>query len=162
MLSNSSGNVNCFIIFNQNLCFFLGNYENSVCVVTDIIKEAQFLPDSKLKNDILCDSQITIIFLLLILQPTPQQISSVAASILEKYAWVETSSSNDVKDLQTFLKKKELHMLSENLFLILQSLVMACQYCDIQSLVATESDLMPYLSNDQKTLLKVLIKQYII
>lgn len=118
------------------------------------------MPAGGLKNDTLRNAEITRTFLLLILQPTPQQISPAAASALEKYAWVETSYSSEVKDLATTLNNEGLSMLSENLFLKLQSLVMACQYCDEEILTCLESDLIPYLSVEQRMLLKVLIDQY--
>ena len=108
----------------------------------------------------MCEAEITRIFLLLILQPTPQQISPAAASALEKYAWLETSSTNEIIDLQTTLKNYNLTMISEDLFLNLQSLVMACQYGEEEVVKGIEIDLTPYLNFEQKMLLSILVKRY--
>lgn len=97
--------------------------------------------------------------MLLILQPTPQQITPAAAQILEKYAWVEALGNNDVVHLHTTLTSIGLSMLSEKLFLCLQSLVMACQCGDTDSLVLLENDLVTLLTDEQKNLLRILVKQ---
>ncbi|KAK6643001.1 hypothetical protein RUM43_004504 [Polyplax serrata] len=136
------------------------NYTEALKLIDEIVTQGELLPDTGLKNEAMRNAEITKIFLLLILQPTPQQISVTAAAALEKYAWVETASSGEVKELQTMLNDQGLSMLDENLFLKLQSLVMACQYSDVEVLTCVESDLIPDLTVEQKILLNTLIKQY--
>ncbi|EEB16616.1 conserved hypothetical protein [Pediculus humanus corporis] len=137
-----------------------GDFSEALKLVEDIISIAQTIPANSFKENCLCEAEITRIFLLLILQPTPQQISPAAASALEKYAWLETSSTNEIIDLQTTLKNYNLTMISEDLFLNLQSLVMACQYGEEEVVKGIEIDLTPYLNFEQKMLLSILVKRY--
>lgn len=144
---------------NNNLILISGDYNESLKLTNEIIEETQNLPASGVKEDILLQSEINRILLLLILQPTPQQITPSTAQILEKYAWVEAICDREVIDLQTTLNNNGLSMLSEELFLCLQSLVMACQSNDSDSLILLEDDLINYLNNEQKNLLRILVKQ---
>lgn len=48
--------------------------------------------------------------------------------------------------------------MSEELFILLQSLVMACQAQDSESLRAIESDLWKQLDNEQRSLLRSLVE----
>lgn len=47
---------------------------------------------------------------------------------------------------------------SEELFILLQSLIMACQASDTQALSSLEAELRPFLSVEQNTLLRILMK----
>lgn len=124
----------------------------------DLIEEAQKIPASGFKEDVLHNSEITRILLLLILQPTPQQITPMLTSVLEKYAWVETVDNNELADLQTTLSNNGVSV-DEKFFLCIQSLVMACQYGDRDCLVTLESELIPYITCEQRELLRILVKQ---
>lgn len=137
----------------------LGDYNEALKLTNEVIEVAESIPPSGVKQDFLLESEINRILLLLMLQPTPQQITPSTAQILEKYAWVESISDNEVTDLQTTLNNNGLSMLGEKLFLCLQSLVMACQSNDIDSLVSLEDELRVYLNNEQKDLLRILVKQ---
>lgn len=50
--------------------------------------------------------------------------------------------------------------MSEHLFILIQSLVMACQSLDTAALPEIEADLWPFLSDELKDLLRKLIRQY--
>lgn len=94
--------------------------------------------------DIMAECEITRILLLMLLQPTPQRTQPLHAQLLEKYAW------DNMEDAAP-------SFLDENLFLLLQSLVMAVQSRDIVSLKLLQSDLQYYLSVVQNELLYKLV-----
>lgn len=50
--------------------------------------------------------------------------------------------------------------MSERLFILMQSLVTICQSADTSSLVDIEWDFWPFLSTQQKDLLRILIRMY--
>lgn len=50
--------------------------------------------------------------------------------------------------------------MSENMFLLLQSLVTICQSLDTSGLIDLESEFWPLLSKQQKELLRILVKSY--
>ncbi|XP_043273747.1 40-kDa huntingtin-associated protein-like [Venturia canescens] len=89
--------------------------------------------------------EVDRVLLLLILQPTPQRLPASLGEVLEKYAWVEESSSVGAN-------------MCEDEFLLLQSLVLACQSHDIQALLELEGELWPYLDTEQKDLLRKLVQ----
>lgn len=97
--------------------------------------------------DILARCEVTRILLLLLLQPTPQRIRPEHAKTLEKYAWEATDDSGTSD------------YISDDFFLLLQSVVMACQSRDLEALKALESELLPLLSTEQCQLLHLVIKQ---
>lgn len=98
-------------------------------------------------SDILAACEISRILLLLLLQPTPQRIRPEHASTLEKYSW--ESTDEDVNS----------SCLGEDLFLLLQSLVMACQSRDVDSLKSLQAELWPLLSAEQNHLLHLVLQE---
>ncbi|XP_066255311.1 40-kDa huntingtin-associated protein [Euwallacea similis] len=109
--------------------------------------------DNRLKSghqcNVLLNCEINSIFLLLILKPSPQNISSDYARLLEKYTWGNKSDPS----LQAC-------KMSEKLFILMQSLVTICQSVDTSSLADMESDFWPFLNAFQKDLLRTLLKAY--
>ncbi|XP_033106691.1 40-kDa huntingtin-associated protein-like [Anneissia japonica] len=95
--------------------------------------------------DILGNCEISRVLLLMLLKPTPQRIRPEHAQTLERYSW--ESSEDTTPDC-----------LSETMFLLLQSLVMACQSRDIEALTALQQDLWPLLSSTHIHLLHLIIK----
>ncbi|KAK2156634.1 hypothetical protein LSH36_208g01049 [Paralvinella palmiformis] len=80
-------------------------------------------------------------------QPTPQRIRPEHAQTLEKYAWQSTEEDPVVS------------CFSEDLFLLLQSIVMACQSKDLESLNSLQVELWPLLSAEQNHLLHLVIQE---
>jgi hypothetical protein len=74
---------------------------------------------------------------------------SSLTTLLEKYAW--ESEDNSVVE-------ETLQYLSEELFLLLQSVVMAVQIRDSQAVTELEDHLAPLLSTQPRTLLRRLVK----
>lgn len=97
--------------------------------------------------EILAECDVTIVLILLLLQPTPQKIRPEHAQMLEKYAWESSETSSPVD------------YLNENLFLLLQSVVMSCQSKDGSALQELEKDLWPYFNGIQKELLHKVVMQ---
>ena len=64
-----------------------------------------------------------------------------------------------VKLMSIFLFKNvsTASLLGEELFFLLQSLVMACQSQDAEALSGLEGDLWKYLSNEQRDMLRIVI-----
>ncbi|ELT92152.1 hypothetical protein CAPTEDRAFT_164298 [Capitella teleta] len=98
-------------------------------------------------GDILARCEVTRVLLLMLLQPTPQRIRPEHAQTLEKYAW-ECSEEDQTEGC-----------LSEELFLLLQSVVMACQSNDLESLLKLQIELWPLFSSEQNQLLHLVIQQ---
>ena len=97
--------------------------------------------------DILANCEVSRVLLLMRLQPTPQRIRPEHAQTLEKYTWQQQSSA------------EEALCITEDLFLLLQSLVMACQSQDLESLQALQVDLWPMLTPQQNQLLHLVIEE---
>ncbi|CAG9864284.1 unnamed protein product [Phyllotreta striolata] len=99
--------------------------------------------------EILLKCEVNSVLLLLILRPNPQKLPARLAKILEKYTW------GDVNDVSLQICK-----MTENVFNLLNSLVMTCQSLDTSSLVELETELWSILSKEQKELLRILLKTY--
>lgn len=50
--------------------------------------------------------------------------------------------------------------MSEHIFLLLQSLVMACQSQDVSTLPEIEAELWPHLSTELQGLIRILVRHY--
>ncbi|KAI4489352.1 hypothetical protein M0802_011221 [Mischocyttarus mexicanus] len=96
-------------------------------------------------NVILRQCEITRVLLLLILQPSPKRLAPSLVQVLEKYTWIEEGTNNGLD-------------MNEDEFLLLQSLVLACQSRDFQVLFELEGELWPYFNAEQKELLHKLIR----
>ncbi|XP_070580749.1 40-kDa huntingtin-associated protein-like isoform X1 [Ptychodera flava] len=131
------------------------DYEGALTVLTEmeyLAKERGTCPNSARLmgafTDIVASCEKTRVLLLMLLQPTPQRIRPEHAQTLERYAW-ESIGDNDAAT----------SCLSEEMFLLLQSLVMACQSKDTESLKLLQTDLWPHLSAEQNHLLHLVISE---
>ena len=97
--------------------------------------------------DIWTRCEITQVLLLMLLQPTPQRIRPEHAKILEKYTWEFTGEEMPGA------------CVPDELFLLLQSVVMACQSHDVSTLKALQTELWSSLSVEQNQLLHLLIQE---
>ncbi|XP_011306553.1 factor VIII intron 22 protein [Fopius arisanus] len=89
--------------------------------------------------------EINRLLLILIQQLTVQRLSPGISEVLERFTSIEDNWSANSH-------------LSEDEFILLQSLVLACQSKDSHSLLALENDLWNYLNTEQKDLLRQLVK----
>ncbi|GFO02261.1 factor viii intron 22 protein-like [Plakobranchus ocellatus] len=129
------------------------DYEGALAVLTEMAYLAHERGGSSVTGrpigaycDILARCEITRVLLLLLLQPTPQRIRPEHAQTLEKYTWESCDSLTEM-------------YLGEDLYLLLQSVVMACQSQDLMSLNALQKDLWPLLNPEQNQLLHYVIQE---
>ncbi|CAB3371437.1 Hypothetical predicted protein [Cloeon dipterum] len=122
----------------------LGDYDGALHIFSDMAALAETGGSYGVLCDIRHRCEVTRVLLLMILQPTPQKLTPELGTLLEKYAWAENNSQSGI--------------LSEELFLLLQSMVMACQSKDVDALHLLESDLQELLSPEQMDLMHVLIR----
>ncbi|XP_022187715.1 40-kDa huntingtin-associated protein [Nilaparvata lugens] len=122
-----------------------GDYEGALNTANDLaaaVDSSTSVPFG-LYSDILLRCEITRVLLVLLLRPPPSCLSPVLSTLLEKYTW---QNQPPVK------------WLDEQLFLLLQSLVLACQAQDHEALCETEGQLWNLLDNEQQHLLSCLIR----
>lgn len=96
--------------------------------------------------DILAQCEIFRLLLLLLLQPAPQRTRPEHSQLLEKYLW--NASDEDLSK----------SVLGEELFLLVQSVVMACHAKNISSLKQLESLITPHLTSLQVHLLHLVLE----
>lgn len=108
--------------------------------------------------------------MLLLIQPTPQNVGPSLTNVLEKYAW--ESSNSSLIDLNPSPTSESgsnnptpggmvgNQYLSEEVFLLMQSIVMAVQVRDGNALTELEDYLVPHLEAEplQRDLLRDLVK----
>ncbi|KAK5641906.1 hypothetical protein RI129_010453 [Pyrocoelia pectoralis] len=140
--------IHCLQLLSSN-AIERSDYCSALEALTEIVELLGNVPRTGVRSDILLSCEISQIFLLLILRPSHQKLAPHFAKILEKFTWADKNDSN----LKSYM--------CEELFLLLQSLVITCQTCDTTSLPYLESQLWPFLSVDQKTLLRTLVLIYL-
>lgn len=123
----------------------IGDYHNALAIFTGIANVAEQVckkPVSSVYLDILAGCEIFRVLLLLLIQPTSQNVSPSLTNILEKYAW--ESSSQTIRESSSIRDNEPgsrgafgpnpspggitgNQYLSDEVFLLLQSVVMAVQ-----------------------------------
>lgn len=101
--------------------------------------------------DILVRCEVSRVLLLLLLQPPPAKLLPEHAHTLEKYSWEAFDSQGQEGSGQ----------LPEDLFLLLQSLVMATHEKDTEAVKALQVELWPLLSAEQNHLLHLVLQEAI-
>ncbi|KAL1498182.1 hypothetical protein ABEB36_009019 [Hypothenemus hampei] len=124
----------------------IGDYVSALQIYEKIKELLIDLPINGYRCELLLESEVNSVFLLLILRPNPQNI---LAKVLEKYTW---GGQNDPIVLAC--------RMSDELFILMQSIVTICQSLDPSSLNHIESEFWPFLSILQKDLLRTLVKIY--
>lgn len=124
-----------------------GDYDGALAVFEEVVSIAQGAPSPAVGcyRDLLHKCEVSQVLLLLLLQPTPSRLPARLAQLLERYTWGEHGEGAD-------------ELVSEELFLLLQSLVMAIQSQDMPALRTLEADLWRHLSAEQRTLLRSLVR----
>ncbi|KXJ25489.1 factor VIII intron 22 protein [Exaiptasia diaphana] len=131
-----------------------GDFDGALSIFTEMAYHAQergsfeggsgFTIHSTYK-DIITKCEINRVLLLMLLQPSPQKIQPEHAETLEKYLW------------DTEVEGSPIPWLCEELFILMQSLVMTCQARDARELAELEKDLWKFLNNEQKHLLHLVV-----
>ncbi|XP_063796500.1 40-kDa huntingtin-associated protein-like isoform X1 [Pseudophryne corroboree] len=99
--------------------------------------------------DIIVKCEVSRVLLLMLLQPPPQKLLPEHAQTLEKYDW------------EAFDSHSHVNYLTEEVFLLLQSVVMACQENDVESLKVLQVELWPLLTAEQNHLLHLVLQEII-
>ncbi|XP_034044480.1 40-kDa huntingtin-associated protein isoform X1 [Thalassophryne amazonica] len=107
--------------------------------------------------DIAAKCEISRVLLLMLLEPPPQKLLPEHAQTLERYAW----ESFDPHSQGNYAKPNPPTFLPENVFLLLQSVVMACQEKDMESLKSLQTELWPFLTAEQNHLLHLVVQERI-
>ncbi|XP_039187380.1 40-kDa huntingtin-associated protein-like [Crotalus tigris] len=97
--------------------------------------------------DHLLGCEVSRVLLLLLLQPPPSKLLPEHAQILEKYSWEALDAASGY--------------VPPELFLLLQSAVMACQEKDLDSLKVLQKELWPLLTAEQNNLLHLVVQEMI-
>ncbi|XP_006773777.1 PREDICTED: factor VIII intron 22 protein-like [Myotis davidii] len=98
-----------------------------------------------------CLPYVSRVLLLLLLQPPPAKLLPEHAHTLEKYSWEAFDSQGQESSGQ----------LPEDLFLLLQSLVMAAHEKDTEAVKALQVEMWPLLSAEQNHLLHLVLQETI-
>lgn len=101
--------------------------------------------------DVLVRCEVSRVLLLLLLQPPPAKLLPEHAHTLEKYSWEAFDSQGQDSSGQ----------LPEDLFLLLQSLVMATHEKDTEAVKALQVEMWPLLSAEQNHLLHLVLQEAI-
>ncbi|XP_075689736.1 40-kDa huntingtin-associated protein-like isoform X4 [Rhinoderma darwinii] len=99
--------------------------------------------------DVIVKCEVSRVLLLMLLQPPPQKLFPEHAQTLEKYDW------------EAFDSHSHVNYLTEEVFLLLQSVVMACQENDLESLKILQVELWPLLTAEQNHLLHLVLQEMI-
>ncbi|BET01926.1 Hypothetical protein NTJ_14744 [Nesidiocoris tenuis] len=127
----------------------LGEYHDALKLFTEMVNTVGLITGRPygVYNGILVRCEISRILLILLLKPTPQKIAPELAKLVEKYTWIGEPDP------------KTTSWLGEELFFLLQSLVMACQCQDLQAIKDLEGDMCKYLSLEQRELFESIITE---
>ncbi|XP_068943415.1 40-kDa huntingtin-associated protein-like [Petaurus breviceps papuanus] len=101
--------------------------------------------------DVLVQCEVSRVLLLLLLQPPPPKLLPEHAQTLEKYCW--EAFDGHCQDSSC--------PMPEELFLLLQSLVMAAHEKDLDAIKVLQGELWPLLSADQNHLLHLILQEMI-
>lgn len=102
-------------------------------------------------SDVLVRCEVSRVLLLLLLQPPPAKLLPEHAHTLEKYSWEAFDSHGQETSGQ----------LPEELFLMLQSLVMATHEKDTEAVQSLQVEMWPLLSAEQNHLLYLVLQETI-
>ncbi|XP_055984831.1 40-kDa huntingtin-associated protein-like [Sorex fumeus] len=100
-------------------------------------------------SDVLVRCEVSRVLLLLLLQPPPAKLLPEHARTLEKYSWEAFDGHGQESG----------GPLPEELFLLLQSLVMATHEKDTEAVKSLQADMWPLLSAEQNHLLHLLLQE---
>ncbi|KAM4818326.1 40-kDa huntingtin-associated protein-like [Thomomys bottae] len=103
-------------------------------------------------SDVLARCEVSRVLLLLLLQPPPAKLLPEHAQTLERYSWEAFDSHG---------QDSSSSQLPEELFLLLQSLVMATQEKDMEAIKSLQVEMWPLLTAEQNHLLHLVLQETI-
>ena len=129
-----------------------GDYHSGLIALTEVASVVESnggRPLASVFADIMARAEIQRVLLLLLIEPTPQNISPSLTSVLDKYSWSSTVDESVAEETSQFL--------TEETFILLQSIVMAVEVKDHEALLQLEEELAPQLETRPKTLLRRIV-----
>ncbi|KAK9739259.1 hypothetical protein QE152_g9098 [Popillia japonica] len=124
--------------------------ESALETYTEIADIVESLPKDYVKSQLLLNSEISRVLILMLLKPSPDLLDPKLAQLLDRYTW-GNHNDDHIKEID----------MSTNLFILMQSLVLACQSSDpYTDLAEIEYDFWKYLDVQQKDLLRALVSSY--
>ncbi|GJQ82259.1 hypothetical protein Trydic_g19458 [Trypoxylus dichotomus] len=131
-------------------CLENGDLESALETYTELADVIDNLEKDYVNTRLLMHSEISRVLILMLLKPSPDLLDPKLAQLLDRYTWGKHTDEHF----------KEIDMPIE-LFILMQSLVLACQSCDpYSSLVGIEHEFWVYLDVQQKDLLRTLVRTY--
>ena len=112
--------------------------------------EGSSLTPNGIYSQLLVEVDISKLLLLLYLKPT--KLKPEHSNTIEVYTWFQTLSNNTNSYLPV-------NFMDRDLFIILQSFVMACESNDAKVLYTLETEIMPHLNHVQNYLLSLITDQ---
>ncbi|NWT02222.1 F8I2 protein, partial [Mionectes macconnelli] len=113
--------------------------------------------------DVLARCEVSRVLLLLLLQPPPAKLLPEHARTLEQYCWEApdggASTTGSAGGPGAGGLPPAASYLQAELFLLLQSAVLACQEKDVEALKALQAELWPLLSAEQNHLLHLVLQE---
>ena len=119
-------------------------------ILSEIAALASEQEHLNLFDDVQRNVEILRVFLLLIIEPSTHNTDPSLLSVLEKYRVLDEGFDPETRICP---------QLSVELSILLQSLVMAVESLETNSVLYIEDELVPLLSDQQRALLRVLVKQ---
>ena len=126
------------------------DYHNALLVLSEIAALTAEQEHLNLFDDVQRDVEILRVLLLLIIEPSTHNTDPSLLSVLEKYRVVDEGFDPETRICPH---------LSVELSILLQSLVMAVESLETNSVLYIEDELVPLISDQQRSLLRVLVKQ---
>jgi len=134
------------------------NYSGALNACTKALKiieeKGGYLDDGKVLiisfSDMHKDIELMAVFLLMFLNYSPMKISDEHSKILQKYTWSAIGSK----------ESKIRNNISQKLFLLVQSFVMACSSLNVDSMIFLKNELEIYLPSSLNLLVQTVVEEY--
>lgn len=136
-----------------------GNFIGALEKLTEIFDDVTERKEAASYHDVMRRNEISRLFLLLLLELPPSRQSPSHIKLLEKYTW--NHESFDI-EMATMIKAQNNQTLDENLVLLLEGLVNACQNLqgDCVKEMCEEISRHTLITMEQNVLLDKLVKKY--
>jgi len=127
------------------------DYHNALLILSEVANFASEHDPCNLYGDIQENVEILRVLLLLIIEPSSHNTSPHLLSVLDRYK-SDDESSEDLCQVP---------YLSKEIYILIQSIVMAIEISDAEALLFLEDELAPRLTDQQRSLLRVLVNSTI-
>jgi len=127
------------------------DYHNALLILSEVANFASEHDPCNLYGDIQENVEILRVLLLLIIEPSSHNTSPHLLSVLDRYK-SDDENSEDICQVP---------YLSKEIYILMQSIVMSIEISDAEALLFLEDELAPRLTDQQRSLLRVLVNSTI-